>query len=42
MREALESCDMLVLSGGTSKGAGDVRIGSSRGWALASSRTALR
>ena len=24
MRKALESCDMLVLSGGTSKGAGDV------------------
>jgi len=24
MREALETCDMLVLSGGTSKGAGDV------------------
>ncbi|HEU0084738.1 MAG TPA: molybdopterin biosynthesis protein, partial [Bradyrhizobium sp.] len=24
MREALEGCDMLVLSGGTSKGAGDV------------------
>jgi putative molybdopterin biosynthesis protein len=24
MRDALESCDMLVLSGGTSKGAGDV------------------
>ena len=31
MRKALETSDMLVLSGGTSKGAGDVPTASSRG-----------
>jgi putative molybdopterin biosynthesis protein len=31
MRKALEASDMLVLSGGTSKGAGDVSTASSRG-----------